>query len=78
MQKQKRRRRTQLTNMGKIPANEDGQSSGDLLRWRGEGGIMTLTLHQGSRGGRGEEGVTQQELLCDNSTYVRFHSVPEI
>lgn len=30
--------RTQLTNMGKIPANEDGQSSGDLVRWRDEGG----------------------------------------
>lgn len=30
--------RTQLTNMGKIPTNEDGQSSGDLVRWRGERG----------------------------------------
>lgn len=57
--------RTQLANMGKIVANEDGQSSRDLVRWRG-GGIMTLTLHQGSRG---EKRGTEQELLCDNTCF---------
>lgn len=32
--------RTQLTNMGKIPANEDGRSSGDLVGWGcGWGGL---------------------------------------
>lgn len=40
-----KKKRTQLTNMGKIPANEDGRSSGEPAGW---GGIMTLTLRRGS------------------------------
>lgn len=46
--KKKKKKRTQLTNMGKIPANEDGRSSGEPAGW---GGIMTLTLRQGSNWG---------------------------
>lgn len=38
VQKKKKKSRTQLTNMGKIPANEDGESSGDVGdRGLGEG-----------------------------------------
>lgn len=60
--------RTQLTNMGKISANEDVKSSRELVRLRGEGGeegIMTLTLHQGSVG-EAKQGL----LWLENSTEV--------
>lgn len=50
--------------MGKIPANEDGQSSGELVIWRGEEERRDYDFNSTSGeqgGGRGE-----QELLCDN------------
>lgn len=66
-----KKKRTQLTNMGKIPANEDGRSSGEPAGW---GGIMTLTLHQGSNWrGLGEVAVvvtgdTLWQRTCEGET----------